>query len=273
MRTTAGCLTAILLLFSICSANAEGVSLIPETEWVCLGTSFSVVVRLTMESGWHTYWINPGDSGMAPDLHWTLSPEVRLRGVYYPCPDRIEDEGLVTFGYEDAVSLLAEFDVSGSSTGTEFQIALDARWLVCKDVCEPRHGEARLQLAIDAEEAPLRVEHARMFADVRGSIPMRDPLWVFGARDEEGTLRLFATPPSEATDVDWETAEFFSAKPGAADLTAMDWTPSNGGAVLRIHPGPEPWSRGEILAGVLRVTKRKPLWVEIPIESGEGETR
>lgn len=35
------------------------------------GTSW-VGVRLTMAPGWHTYWKNPGDSGMATRIRWAL---------------------------------------------------------------------------------------------------------------------------------------------------------------------------------------------------------
>ena len=30
------------------------------------GDTLSVAVRLTLDAGWHTYWINPGDAGLPP---------------------------------------------------------------------------------------------------------------------------------------------------------------------------------------------------------------
>lgn len=36
------------------------------------GASFWTVLHLHMQDGWHTYWQNPGDSGLATEVHWVL---------------------------------------------------------------------------------------------------------------------------------------------------------------------------------------------------------
>src|SRR5262249_20837818 len=36
------------------------------------GERFTVVLRQAIAPGWHTYWRNPGDSGEAIGLAWTL---------------------------------------------------------------------------------------------------------------------------------------------------------------------------------------------------------
>ena len=46
--------------------------LIPEFQSVTPGQPLSIAVDQTMESGWHTYWKNPGDSGEATSITWSL---------------------------------------------------------------------------------------------------------------------------------------------------------------------------------------------------------
>ena len=36
------------------------------------GEPITVALRLAMEKGWHTYWRNPGDSGLPTTLAWKM---------------------------------------------------------------------------------------------------------------------------------------------------------------------------------------------------------
>ena len=38
------------------------------------GQSLMLGLLLKHQPGWHTYWLNPGDSGLATQLNWTLPP-------------------------------------------------------------------------------------------------------------------------------------------------------------------------------------------------------
>ncbi len=43
-----------------------------EVKSVAPGQSFWVALVFDIRDGWHTYWRNPGDSGQATRLAWTL---------------------------------------------------------------------------------------------------------------------------------------------------------------------------------------------------------
>ena len=47
-------------------------SLVADTASIESGKSFRVGVRLIMDPGWHTYWKNPGDAGLATTVAWKL---------------------------------------------------------------------------------------------------------------------------------------------------------------------------------------------------------
>lgn len=110
-----------------------------------------VGVKMTMVPGWHVYWENPGDSGMAPAVDWTLPAGAKMEGPFFQAPHRIVTESETTFGYEGETVFLYRLHLPKGATGS-FSLKGDASWLVCKDVCLP--GSATLQQTIWAPVSP-----------------------------------------------------------------------------------------------------------------------
>ena len=50
------------------SSKRAVATLVSDTDAVQPGTPFRVGLRLRMADGWHTYWKNPGDAGVPPEL-------------------------------------------------------------------------------------------------------------------------------------------------------------------------------------------------------------
>ncbi|HET6899806.1 MAG TPA: thiol:disulfide interchange protein, partial [Vicinamibacteria bacterium] len=46
--------------------------LVADVESIAPGRPFQAGLRLRMDPEWHTYWKNPGDSGLATRLTWKL---------------------------------------------------------------------------------------------------------------------------------------------------------------------------------------------------------
>ena len=54
---------------------------------------------------WHTYWKNPGDSGLPTALQWQLSGGVVAGDIDWPAPRKLPIGPLMNFGYEGKVLL------------------------------------------------------------------------------------------------------------------------------------------------------------------------
>jgi thiol:disulfide interchange protein DsbD len=52
-------------------------SLIAETKGFAPGQALTVALRLEQENGWHTYWKDPGDAGLATTVDWDLPAGVK----------------------------------------------------------------------------------------------------------------------------------------------------------------------------------------------------
>ncbi len=72
------------------------------------GKPFTVALRLQHDEHWHTYWKNPGDSGMATAIEWTLAGWVLLRTDRMAGAAAYSIPPLTNFGYEGEILLLTE---------------------------------------------------------------------------------------------------------------------------------------------------------------------
>jgi len=55
--------------------------LISEVAAIQPGVPFTVGLRMKMDEHWHTYWLNPGDSGLATTIAWTLPEGFRAGDI------------------------------------------------------------------------------------------------------------------------------------------------------------------------------------------------
>lgn len=134
---------------------------------------------LDHEAGWHTYWRNPGDSGLATTATWRLQEvagpaviEPRLVSQAWPTPSRLAVGPLANYGYENQVVLGFELEIPKGLIGSRRLIA-EASWLVCKDVCIPGEAKLAIDLPVVAtlEQAPPGKD-APLFAQMRGRVPV-----------------------------------------------------------------------------------------------------
>ena len=133
-------------------------------------------LKIEHKPHWHTYWKNPGDSGLPTTLNWTLPAGAGAGEIDWPTPQRLPIGPLMNFGYEGTLLLPVALTVPAGLQGDTLTVKLAAEWLVCKDVCIPESGEFTLQLPVNAATAG----HAALFEAARAARPQDVP----GARAE-----------------------------------------------------------------------------------------
>lgn len=86
-----------------------------------------------MEEHWHTYWQNPGDSGLPMKV---IFDDPGLTGdILWPPPKLFKIAHLVNFGYEGKFVLPVKINIS--NLDGEFDISGRFKILVCKEECIP----------------------------------------------------------------------------------------------------------------------------------------
>ena len=104
-----------------------------------------LLARFSLEKDWHTYWLNPGDSGEAATFEWDLPDGFQVTGPFWPEPEVIPYPPLTTYGYTDNLNLL--FKISIPNDAREINtITVNSKWLVCADVCIPQEGKVKVSI-------------------------------------------------------------------------------------------------------------------------------
>ena len=114
-------------------------------------------LQITHQPEWHTYWTNPGDSGLPTDLAWTLPAGLDAGEIAWPLPRKIPIGTLANYGYEGTVLLPVPVTVASTFApgplAQDVTIRLRASWLVCRKECIPEEGEFALALPIKSTTA------------------------------------------------------------------------------------------------------------------------
>jgi hypothetical protein len=112
-------------------------------EGVAPGKPLWLGLKIEHQPHWHTYWKNPGDSGLPTTLNFTLPGGVQAGPVQWPTPGRLPIGPLMNYGYDGTLLLPVAVTVPAGFAAEALDIKLQAEWLVCKDVCIPESANSR----------------------------------------------------------------------------------------------------------------------------------
>ena len=157
-----------------------------------------MAIRLTPERGWHVYWQNPGDSGLATRIEWTLPDGVAAGDIHWPYPHAESLGDLTNYGYSEATLHLVPLVIPATLSGPQ-TLSAHVKWLVCSDVCIP--GEARLSrtLPVRADAGPVGDLQAA-FRAARAALPQPWPgaAPTYEIRGTDFSLHLPEALPADA---------------------------------------------------------------------------
>lgn len=209
-----------LILASICSVSAAVHSGKASADWISSSRTgepdmpVKTAIRLAVDDGYHTYWVNPGEGGMPMSVKWDLPQGWQATDPAYPLPKRFTTGDLPGFGYEGTVlfpvNLTPPADFSGKAT-----LKGKVSWLTCDDKgCIP--GSANLELTLTAGE-PSPTPEAKVIGATLRKVPVNP-----GSRI---TLKVAEKPKSLVLKIEGLTNpnvnlaeyEVFPATPEAID--------------------------------------------------------
>ena len=155
--------TAKSAVVSTPQVRAELVAHAPDG--VQIGKTFWLGLQLQHTSEWHTYWRNPGDSGLPTQIEFKLPPGLEVGPVLWPLPKKLSAGTLTNYGFEGdallavAVKVTSSYRAQINQINGQLPVQLHANWLVCRLECIPQEGEFTMQFASQSSFAP----HAQAF--------------------------------------------------------------------------------------------------------------
>jgi len=198
------------------------------------GAPATVALRLKMREGWHTYWQNPGDSGLPTTIEWKLPAGVTAGPIQWPAPNALPAGPLVNYGYEGEVYLPTTLTVApGVKAGRDLAVAARAEWLVCKETCIPEGADLNLALPVKPGAQPHPKWGAPLAATL-ASLPKPLAKWTVEARGDGQQVQLALTPPDGAADPG--VLRFFPFQEGRIEASSPQTVSRDGAAYVLALP-------------------------------------
>jgi len=214
----------------------------PVTSTAIAGKAIEVVVKVGIEPGWHIYWKNPGDSGSATTIDWSLPKGWAAVGLRYQVPHLINAGGIINFGYENEAMLIARLMPPEAYDGSPVTIGGEASYLICKEACVP----GTRKFSIDLPGKPLS---DRFVSTARAKLPIPFPGMIAMSYAAKKLVIQF-----EMGNV--KSAYFFAENSLLADHSATQRLTSSGSANrLEIPLSDYLIDHPKTVAGVLSVTR------------------
>ena len=154
LRVCSLALVALVALFSkallaqtAADASHSRIELITSRSDIRAREPLWIAVRITPKTGWHTYWKNPGDAGMAPSLTWGF-PQAKWQAeeLQWPAPERIQVKRLASYGYNGTLVLPQRLFAPAALPSGALALKLRVDWLVCEESCIAQDAELTLPL-------------------------------------------------------------------------------------------------------------------------------
>jgi DsbC/DsbD-like thiol-disulfide interchange protein len=218
---------------------------------------------LEHDEGWHTYWENPGDSGLETRMTVRFAGQEYPLQFLWPLPQRVPlDAQLVNFGYKGRVLLPALVPLPQDLPPGPLQIEASASWLVCEEACIPGSADYALVVKVSdvvttdlrwqadfdrsARRQPRQAPAGSRFTLAGEKVQLRMPRalfpgnpsqWVFFPRTAE-IVRNSGEPAWRRQGQDWvavlDRNEFFTRAPAQ-----FDWLLVRGDDGIRVSATPE----------------------------------
>ena len=153
-------LSLVLIIFvisiearSVKTDHAE-ISIVGNTNIISEPGTIQLGYKFVFTPGWHTYWINPGDSGGPPIFEFNSPSGWEIKENIWPGPQKIIYPPLMTFGYVDEVIFPFELNLKNlNDQATE----ITTKFLVCDDICVSEEATLLLSLKngiLNVDESP-----------------------------------------------------------------------------------------------------------------------
>lgn len=186
------------------------IKLVAEDASIQPGRPFWLAIRVDTKPGWHTYWKNPGMTGMACDLQWQLPEGLEVKSVLWPTPKRHFEETLYYFGYEGPFTVLAEIMPSKELQETKaLPIGITMSHVACDaKTCLPGENHSQISLSVSAKLPEKVKSEAESFALARAALPRED--WQVRAfHASQDLIALTLVPPESLEGVQNLSGDFF----------------------------------------------------------------
>ena len=194
---------AVLLASMLHAAEPYPVKLrlISEKDGIFPGGPFYLGLHIQHNKGWHTYWRNPGDVGLAPSIQWELPKGFSAKPFQWASPE-LHKMGIIDVqSYHGTVTHIIPMQAPTNLTfGSKVTLKGRAAWLMCSKNCIPGHGNLSITLPV-VKQAQHKLEWKKQFAVTRAGQPRKVSGWKISAKTTGERIELEIQPSADQPPV------------------------------------------------------------------------
>jgi thiol:disulfide interchange protein len=144
---------------------------------ISTSNDFKIGALFKIQKGWHIYWKDPGESGQATKVTFTLPQGWRTGELQWPIPIKeVERGNIKTNAYKDEVLLFASLNPPPIVPDMDEEVTIkgDISFLVCNDRCVPGRISIDKTILISSTKEESAPEYGNIFSRYEKLIPKND---------------------------------------------------------------------------------------------------
>jgi DsbC/DsbD-like thiol-disulfide interchange protein len=172
------------------------------------------VIQIDLDPGWKTYWREPGDAGVPPELNISGSTNIKNAVLAFPAPHRFDDGGTHWAGYKKPVSLPVTLNLMKADQPA--RLKGHAFLGICETICIPVMAEFDIPISQTPSDALSKTLINTAFEQLPANATPN-----FGATSavrEEDAIKFIVSLPADDPDTDIFVAGNGSVAYGMAKL-------------------------------------------------------
>lgn len=226
------------------------------------GVSCTVLARIKLDSGWHCYWVNPGDSGMPTTFDIKVPKGYKVEEPSWSIPHRLISQGATAFGYENEALALIKITTPRAGIKPNAVVEFSGTWLVCQQQCEMASQTVKLDLS----KVPSMRQRRTLASSLESKFPTPDVgRMAESASMKDGKYQIRLAP---TMTFDKGSLQFLPRDPGVTDHKEAKVEAVLAGHILLLAPSPYSDKPAKNLTGLL-IFKRdgfdQALKVSLPV--------
>lgn len=153
------------------------IAMVPEQTTLMPGGTVWLALDIELAPGWHTYWQNPGDSGLPTHISWILPEGFTAGEPLYPVPERQPFGPIINYGFDHRTTILWPITAADElSLGETYYVAGQVDYLVCAEICIPAQDSFDLAFTYTGAAPLIDATMAPFFDEARAALPQPLPV-------------------------------------------------------------------------------------------------
>ena len=156
-------------------------------------------LEIDLDEGWKTYWIDPGASGIPPQIDLSDSTGIELEALRLPAPIRVDDGYSVWAGYKHPVSFALDMKRDGAA-----ELKAKVFLGLCEKICVPFQTEFNIDIPAPADikgtDVKAKVAVEKAFSALPGQATSDFDVLSARSNEDNRTITMDVKVPEGAED-------------------------------------------------------------------------